>query len=405
MPLKTIITLAWRNLWRNYRRTLIMLIAISIGAWAMIFLTAMTRGMIDNMIEGGIASLPGHIQIHHPRFRDDPNIENSMNATPAALLKVLNSSDVTKWGERVRVSAVISSERDSRGVSLVGIDPEKAVGITSNDIIEGRFLESPTDKGLVIGAKLAHRLETRLGKRVVIMSQDPNNNIVDKGFRIVGIFKAKLEIQEESLILTGRETAQKLLKLDNKISEIAVMGENYNSLEPLVQLLKNSAPELEILPWSELDKFLGSTHKMMDSVVFIYVLVIFLALSFGLVNTLVMAIFERMREIGLMQALGMRPSNILTQILVEAFLLLAIGLLAGNLIAVATIYWLSDGIDVSIVGEGMAMMGVGSTLSPSFYWQDLILANVVVFILGLLASLFPAWHASHLDPIVALTKN
>jgi len=144
---------------------------------------------------------------------------------------------------------------------------------------------------------------------------------------------------------------------------------------------------------------------MMDGFVLVWVVVIFLALSFGLVNTLVMAVFERIREIGLMQALGMRPSMILYQILLESFLLLLIGLLLGNIVAIATIIPLQGGIDISVVAKGMEMMGSSSMLYPALKIEDMVLANVIVIILGLLTSILPAWRAASLDPIKALNTN
>jgi ABC-type lipoprotein release transport system permease subunit len=142
----------------------------------------------------------------------------------------------------------------------------------------------------------------------------------------------------------------------------------------------------------------------MDGFVLVWMIVIFLALSFGLVNTLVMAVFERVREIGLMLALGMRPSSILSQILVESLLLLSIGLLIGNLLAWATVVPLRDGIDISAVAEGMEMFGAASVLYPQLELSDVLLANVVVLVLGFLASLSPAWRASRYEPIEAITK-
>ena len=130
----------------------------------------------------------------------------------------------------------------------------------------------------------------------------------------------------------------------------------------------------------------------------------FLALSFGLVNTLVMAVFERVREIGLMLALGMRPASILGQIVVEATLLLVVGLVLGNLLAWASVEPLKDGIDVSIVAKGMEMFGASSVLYPELQLDDVITANIVVLVLGFFASLSPAWRASRYEPIEAITK-
>jgi len=408
LPIKAMFMLAWRNLWRNHRRTLIMLAAITVGVWAMIFMTALMRGMVDDMLLNGIRSLPGEVQIHHPEYRDDPSINNSIAPPDAELLKALQIPQVTAWTSRVRVPAVISSERDTRGAVLLGIEPgsEVQVSFDLDTISEGRFLEDSSDRGLVIGAKMADHLETDLGKRVVVMSQDPDNNIADRGFRIVGIYRAKLASLEETYIYAGRETVQKLLKLGDNVSEIAISGEDYRKVDNWYPRIKQAAGEgVETLPWYEIDTYLGSMLAMMDGFVLVWIIIVFLALSFGLVNTLVMAVFERVREIGLMQALGMRPSTILYQILMESLLLLLIGLLLGNVLAVGTVIPLQDGIDISIVAEGMEMMGTSSMLYPALKLNDMILANVIVIVLGLLTSILPAWRAASYDPIEALNKT
>jgi ABC-type lipoprotein release transport system permease subunit len=408
LPFNVIFTLAWRNLWRNHRRTTIMLAAITVGVWAMIFMTALMRGMVDDMLLNGIRSMPGEVQIHHPEYRDDPSINNSMPAPSTELLEALKTPEVVAWTSRVRVQAVISSERDSRGIVLLGVEPdsELQVSFDSDSIREGRFLEDSDDRGLVIGVKMAEHLETDLGKRVVVMSQDPENNIADRGFRIVGIYKAKLASLEEMYVYAGRNTIQKMLKLDNRVSEIAITGEDYRNVDRWYPRIKQAAgQEVETMTWYEANAYLGSMMSMMDGFVLVWVIVIFLALSFGLVNTLVMAVFERIREIGLMQALGMRPAMILYQILIESFLLLFIGLIIGNVFAVATIIPLQSGIDISAVAKGMEMMGTSSMLYPALKIEDMVLANVIVIILGLLTSILPAWRAASYDPIKALNTN
>jgi ABC-type lipoprotein release transport system permease subunit len=405
--LSVVITLSWRNLWRNHRRTLIMLAAITTGVWAMIFMTALMRGMVDDMVADGIRNLPGHVQVHHAGYRDDPSVTNSIAHPSGDLLGALNSPEVVAWTSRIRVPAVISSERDTRGITLLGIDPEteQAVGFGPDQIMEGRFLEGPEDKGLVIGAKLLKRLETKLGRRLVVMSQDPDNTVVDRGFRVVGIFEGQLEALEDSYILAGRSTVGAMLGIGEKVSEIAVVGTDYRDIDGLTRLVATGAgPDLETLPWYELDAYLGTMLTVMDGFVLVWMVVVFLALSFGLANTLSMAVFERVREIGLIQALGMRPSTIINQILIESFFLLAIGLIAGNLLAIAAIKPLEDGIDLSIVAQGMEMFGSGSVLYPALKLRDMFMASFVVIVLGLLTALLPAWRASKLDPVEAINK-
>lgn len=402
-----VVKLAWRNLWRNYRRTFIMLGAIAIGAWAMIFMTALLRGMVNEMVRDGIRALPGHVQIHHPSYRDDPSVENLLSAPDARLEAALAATGVVAWTSRVRVPAVISSERDSRGVTLIGIAPqeERRLSFVADDISDGRFLDGPDDRGLVVGRKMLDTLETDLGKRVVIMSQDPDNEIADRGFRIVGVFESKVPTYEEQMVFAGRTVVQEMLKISDQVSEIAILGVDYRSAESLRdRIAANVEGDVEIKSWYELDAYLGTMLPVMDGFVLVWIIVVFLALSFGLVNTLVMAVFERVREIGLMLALGMKPVTILGQIIVESLCLLALGLLAGNLLAAASVFVVRDGIDISIVGEGMEMFGAASVLYPELMIGDVIMANVIVMVLGFLASLSPAWRASRYEPIEAITK-
>ena len=399
--------LAWRYLWRNHRRTIIMLSAIVIGVWAMIFMTALTRGMVDQMIKDGISVLPGHVQVHNPQFLDDPSVSNRIAISDEQLSRMFDPAGFKAWASRVRVPAVITSERESRGVTLLGIDPaaEREFSFVNYDEVEGRFLESAEDTGVVIGRKLANTLETRVGKRIVLMSQDPDNEIADRGFRIVGLFDASMPAFEEMYVFVGKKTAQKMLRIGDTTTEIVFVGDDYRNVDPTYErVIETADSNLKVSRWYEVDTYLGTMMKVMDGFVLIWVIVIFLALSFGLVNTLVMAVFERIREIGLMLALGMKPASILGQIIIESMLLLVVGLAIGDVLAWATIQPLNEGIDISAVAEGMEMMGASSVLYPKLYLNDMILANVVVLILGFLASLSPAWRASRYEPVEAITK-
>lgn len=405
--LRIIATLAWRNLWRNHRRTIVMLSAISIGAWAMIFMTSLMRGMVNEMLRDGIRALPGHVQVHHPAYRDDPSVNNLVSMTAGEISDAFAKSGIEHYSARVRVPAVISSERESRGVVLLGVDPQRDASIEAvgSAIAEGSALDGVDDTGVVIGRKLADRLETEIGKRVVLMSQDPDNEVADRGFRVVGLYEANLEAQEEAFVFAGRATVQRMLGIEDQVSEVAVAGDDYRILTPLLESVRAAlGTGDEILPWTELDAYLGSMMVVMDGFVLVWVIVIFLALSFGLVNTLVMAVFERVREIGLMLALGMRPSSILGQIVVESVFLLALGLVIGNLLAILSVIPLAGGIDISAVAEGMEMFGAASVLYPEMESRDVVMANVVVLVLGILASLSPAWRASRYEPVEAITK-
>lgn len=401
--------LAWRNLWRNPRRTGVMLAAVIMGVWAMIFMNALMRGMTDQMVRNGLNTLPGEAQLLHPDYRNDPSVVNSIEPPDAALERWLDAQPrLRAWTTRVQVPAVIASARDTRGVLLLGVDPpnETEVGALPGEIVEGRFLDGPEDRGVVIGKRLAQRLETGLGKRVVITAQDPDNELVERGLRVVGLYRARLQASEEAYVYTGRASAQSLLRLGERVSQIAVTGGNYRDVDAWLGELRAAAGEgVVTLGWTQLDPFRGAMLEVQDGFALIFILVVFAILSFGLVNTLVMAVFERTREIGLMQALGMAPRLIVGQILLESLFLLAIGLATGVALAVLSILPLRGGIDLSAFAEGMAMVDMDSVLYPSLYGGDIRLAVLVVLGLGLAASLLPAWRAARLDPVRALARR
>ncbi len=409
MSWSIIFRLAWRNLWRNHRRTLIMLSAIALGLWGMIWMTALMRGMVDQMIDSSIKTLSGHIQIHAAEYLDDPSIEHiipSVSASPA-LQALLADDEVVAWSERIRVPAVIRSERDVLAITLVGIDPVREQGLSfiGDSLSAGIPLESVNDNKLIVGKKLLERLQTKLNRRVVVMSQDPDNTIAERGFRIAGVFDTDLQSTETSYVFAGLETVRKMLKMGSGVSEISLLGHDYRDLTQLLDKTRAAViSDVEVKTWLEQDPYMASMLGVMDGFVLVWFAVIFLALSFGLVNTLLMAVFERTREIGLVQALGMKPPNILFMVLIESIIMLLIGLLAGNLLSWLTILPLKDGIDVSVVAEGMELAGMSSTLLPAVKLYDVVLANTLVLVLGIAASIFPAWRASRKVPIEAITR-
>jgi ABC-type lipoprotein release transport system permease subunit len=196
-----------------------------------------------------------------------------------------------------------------------------------------------------------------------------------------------------------------MLRIGDQVSEVAVVGDDYRDVSSLrSDVSARLGDATETLAWQELNTYLSNMLRVMDGFVLVWMVVIFLALSFGLVNTLVMAVFERVREIGLMLALGMRPASILGQIIVESIFLLVLGLVIGNALSYASIIPLQDGIDISVVAKGMEMMGASSILYPELLMKDVVMANIVVLVLGFIASLSPAWRASRYEPIEAITK-
>jgi ABC-type lipoprotein release transport system permease subunit len=302
---------------------------------------------------------------------------------------------------------VISSERESAGVVLVGIDPqgERGLSFISQAVTDGAYLSAPDDPGLLLGRKLAEQLETTLGRRVVLMSQDANNQIADRGFRVVGIFDADPQALETGYVFVGLDIARQMLTIGKDVSEVAVMTPDRKRLEEIVASLRAAAPGEDVAAWTEVEPMVVLMEKLHNVVLLIWFAVVFTAMAFGLVNTLLMAVFERTREFGLFQALGMPPRFILGQVLVESLLLLGIALLLGNLTSWISVVSLKGGIDLSMFAEGLEMVGMSPVMYPALAAGDVTAANIIVVVLGVLASLYPAWRASRYVPVEAITRT
>lgn len=400
-----LLSLAWRNLWRNRRRTLVILFALVLGVWAMVVTAAFMRGINNQLFDDAIDNLTGHLQIHAKGYLDDPVIEHSLSLSEN-VRAALDDKEIAMIGSRIRVPAVIASERDSAGVVLVGISPEDEDGLSfiSEAVSDGRYLKDANDQGILIGRKLAERLETKLGRRVVVMSQNRENDVADRGFRIAGVFDTSLEATETAFIFMGRDTAKELLDLGGEVSEVAVKLYDIKQVDAVVERLRKKLPHFDVQPWHVIEPLTKWIVDMYDASAVIWHVIVFLAMGFGIVNTLLMAVFERTREFGLYQALGLQPRFILAQVWMEAVLLLLLGLLIGNSISWLTVLSLGEGIDVSSFARGMEMARMHKIIPFVIEARDLFIANGVVVILGTLTGLYPAWRASRLVPADALTR-
>jgi ABC-type lipoprotein release transport system permease subunit len=400
--------LGWRNIWRNRRRTLVILTAVIIGVWSMIFLGALMRGIADQFVRNGIATLTGHIQVHHTGYRNDPVVENSMadpSKVEAALTTLLPPG--AQWTPRVRVNAVASNARHSTGVTLVGIDPprEAAISFIGGAIIEGRYVRPDDPYGIVVGKALLEKFETQLGYKLVLMSQDTEGEIASRAFRIIGVYRAEMEATEKQFVFVTISAAQQMLTLHNGISEVAILLSGHGEEDQVAGALRAELPATayEVHTWQEILPMATALLKIYDWTIYIWFLVVFIAMAFGIVNTTLMAVFERIREFGLLKALGMKPWWIINEVLIESFFLLLLGMAIGNALGFVSVFALSGtGIDLSGVAAGTEYWGMSRVIYPSILGQDVIMANLVVFILGLAVSLYPAVKAARFTPVEAL---
>ncbi|MCG8618711.1 MAG: FtsX-like permease family protein [Desulfobacterales bacterium] len=405
---------SWRNVWRNPKRTGIILTAVIIGAWTMLVFGALSRGMMTSTLSNALNTLTGHIQIQNPEYRDDPVIDNRIEA-PGRVVKLLEQTlpDDAVFSFRIQVSGVASNARNSEGVTIVGIDPEKesALSFYGDSTARGKLLASGDNRGIYVGEALLDSFETKIGRKLVLMTQDAHLETASKAFKIRGTFRAEMEATEKQFVFITLDAARRFLKAGNGVTSacIKLPGDDTMDLKSLAETaatLAKSLPEsTAVLTWVDLLPLLKGYLDMFDGFMLLWYLVVFVAMAFGLTNTMLMAVLERTREFGLLKALGMKPVWIIRNVILECLILLAIGLAAGNIMGFITVQALSGGIDMSFMAEGSEFFGIGHIVIPYITVKDLLSVNAVIMGLGVLVCLYPAVKAGRITPVEAMSHT
>ncbi len=403
--LDLVINIAFRNLWRNPKRTVITFTAIAVGVMSAVFLSALARGLSTGMAENAIKTLTGHIQIHAKGYLDDPLAELSMEPLDVVGEANLSNRGVLQRSTRIRIPAVVMSERESLGVTVVGISPKEETNLSfvGSAISSGRMLSDESEPSLVVGEDLLRVLKSEVGRRLVLVSQNAENQVVDRGFRVIGTFKAELRSTERSYVFVGRKVAQEWLNLGDKISEVVLKIEDADLAPEVAKDLGSRFPNLDIKPWQELEPLVTALRKVQDGFLIIWFFIVILAVSFGVVNTQLMAIFERTREFGIIMALGLTPKQLIVIVGVEASLLLGIGVIVGNFLGGLCFLLFQNGIDLTNFAAASEHLGFSRIIYPHFLYRDWIICDVLLLLVGMVGSLYPAWLASRLNPVKAIS--
>ncbi len=407
MPVRLLLQLSRRNLLRHRRRTFMLLLAISVAVSGVTFMNSLIRGFQHDMREAVVVNMTGDIKVLAPGYRDDPSIENSF-VLADGWAPDLPVDLVDGWAARIKVPAVILSERETRGIQLVGVDPaSERISFIGSVSYAGEPLASPEDARLLVGKALAEQLQTAVGRRLVIMTQGSDGLNREAGFRIAGIYDADGTGLEKAFVFTGVSALQRLLdaKVVTEVSirlreEGSSAAEGFSARGRLMDYFTG----LDVLRWQELEPQAAAMFAFADSAIFIWFLIMMGALIFGLVNTLITSVMERVREFGMLRALGMRPGSVVVQVVLESTLVMALGVLIGLGIGSLLVGWLADGIDLSAWAEGVELAGMRSLLVPRLLPGDLLLVALMSLVFGVLASLYPAWRAVKVKPLEALRR-
>ncbi len=403
MPFKLLLQLSLRNLMRHRRRNAMLLAAISVAVAAVVLMNSLIRGMQADMIGAAIDGLVGHLKIHAPGYRDDPGIARSF-ALEAGWQPPETATPVAGWAGRVRVPAVIMSERRTRGIQLVGVDPSaEDISFLGRVAVAGASLTDAADGRILMGRALADALQTQVGRRVVIITQGMDERARESGFHIAGVFDAEGEGLEKAFVFTGVQALQTLVGAE-VFTEVSIKLDQEAPLTPIKDALRVQTTDLEVLDWQELEPQAAAMAVYADAAIFIWFLVMMGALIFGLVNALVTSVMERVRELGMLRALGMRKLTVIVQVVLESSLMMCFGVMIGLLLGASGIYLLADGIDLARWAEGVEAVGMKAVLQPVPRLADVLLVVSLSLALGVVASLWPAWRVVKIKPLEALRR-
>ena len=404
--LTTFAPLAWRNLWRNPRRTVITLIVVSVGLWSVLFFNAFLVAWGDSRKDEVLGQMISSGQIHAPGYMDDPNITTLMAPPIPSLRTALDMPEIAEWSERLILPGVAVSEYKTLPASIVGVTPADEFALSSlpGKVVEGRYLSGPDDPGVVLGLNLAERLKTGLGRRVILMSQNVDGAMSEQSFDVIGLFDTD-KATEDFYLFTGIATLRDFVGLEHgEIAEITFQIADAQQLDPIVARLAAAAPNLDTRSWKKIALFLATTDAFMGNFIFIWLSVVFALMAIGIVNTQLMAVFERTHEFGLLRALGMKPRQVLLLVMLEGMLLIGAGVGLGVFLAVATILGLSGGIDLSGFAAGLEMFQSGQVIYPGFDPVRMAGFSVAIWGLGVLVALWPARRAARLSPVEAMRQ-
>lgn len=401
-----LISLAWRNLWRNPRRTGLVLVAVAVGIWSMVAFTALLQAWNRSSLDATLKDLTGQGQIHVQGYLDNPGPDFRMKPPAADLATILDGPEVAHWAPRINVPAALQSAYETMPVSLVGIDPAREYGLSfiPDAVHDGAYLTDNQANGILLGRKLAKRLKTRVGQRVVLMSQSANGSLAERGFKVVGIYSAAPQVEDQDVFIAIGQ-AQSMLAMDKDMTGITFDLKDISGLDAFIAKLHAAAPKLDIQSWATLRPMAHSMNQLMQGFIEIWIIIMFVLMAFGIVNTLQMSLHERVRELALFQALGLRPRLIFTQVMFETAIEILLGIVIGSALAALTILAFHNGLNLGFLAQGAQWLGAGRVLYPQLDWHETVNIGLIVFGLGLLTCFYPVWRIIRKVPVQAISRS
>ncbi len=402
-----LLRLAWRNVLRNVRRSLITIAAITVGLASLVFLWGLIDGMNEQMIENSTSYLTGHLKIHGKGYHDDKKLHRAISDDPAVRTEILKDSNIRALSARLEGKAMLSGTNKSRGVMVVGVDPENEVKITTIDrtVVEGRYLRPEDKNGILIGSKMAKILGTGVGEETVLITQAADGSIGAGRYRIIGIFDTGIDVIDTSYAFLTLEAARDLYAMWGRATAWAVrLNLRQQSAQVADALSRKLGSDYEVLGWRKLLPSVVQAVQFHEAMTFIILGIMFVVVAVGIANTILMAVMERTREFGVMMALGTSRLQIVGLVVLESMLLGIAGIILGNIAGLGINFYLaSTGLNFEQFTAALeSMPGLSAIVYPVSRWDHIAALSVIVFFISIVPALYPAWRAASIEPVEAI---
>jgi len=414
-----LLQLAWRNLWRNRRRTFITMAAIAFGYAMLLFVACLMAGLRWQMIENGTCLVMSQIQVHAPGYYPNHSPQKTLGGrqgtdVSAMLASIAADRRVDAASPRVYGNGLLSAAHRSAGVELMGVVPQQEPKITTlnTQISKGSYLSPRLPKGVVIGDKLASTIGIKLNSEIVLLTQAVDGSMGNDVYTVVGILHTGLDSIDRSLVLMSLSALQDLLHLTpGRIHEVGIKLNRISaaaSVAVAIEVRLRKTLPVQVMAWPELAPELANYVQFNHGVTVVLFFIFFLVAVLGVMNTMLMAVYERTREFGMLMAVGMRPIQIIRLILTEAAGLAVASLVLGAALGVPLLWYLQmHGLDLGgATGEVVSVAGV--VVGHLWYGrQDFAAysqAAVGLAATALVSALYPAWRAAQLRPTEAMRK-
>jgi putative ABC transport system permease protein len=400
--------IAWRNIWRNKSRSLVVISSIITGVWAGIFILSFAWGLYKNNINESVYKQSSHIQIHHPTFQEENDSKFTIRNTDAVVRLFQSDDRIASVSSRVISTGMVTSPTTASGVKIYGINPASEISqIRLNENVrEGTYFDSGKDNEILIGEKLARKLKIKLKSKVVLTFTNVNSEIVAGAFRVGGIYKSRNISLDETNVYVKQNHLRGLLELKPfESNEIAILIKDEEQLDTIKNYSRTVVSKGKIEDWKELSPELGMIIDSFNLYTYIISGIILLALTFGIINTMLMSVLERIRELGMLMAIGLNKRKIFIMIMLETIYLTIIGSPTGLLVGWLTVTVLGKtGINISMFSEGLASFGFSSMIYPALDQEKYVIIVTMCLITAILSAIYPAYKALQLNPSEAIRK-